>query len=151
MFGAWKRKVEHALVDIGILDFGRKKPAYADVTIRAPNSFKETKKPIGEGVRSALDAADVQKRGNHRVTDKAGRRVINAEFFPLVFSVFGGISKESEKFFARVKEKAPDRVERFRDVLAIRVVQMIAHRLREGVAEERNPKAAEESDASESE
>ena len=65
-----------------------------------------------------------------------------------------GISKESEKSFARITvltEKAPDRVGRFRDVLAIRVVQMIAHRLREGVAEERVPKAAEERDEGESE
>ena len=65
--------------------------------------------------------------------------------------MFGGMSKESEKFFARLTEKAPDRVGRFRDVLAIRVVQMIAHRLREGVAEERVPKAAEERDEGESE
>ena len=60
------------------------------------------------------------------------------------------------RFFARisekaVKEKTPDRSGRFRDVLAIRVVQMLAHRLKEGVAEERVPKAADESGESEGE
>ena len=63
---------------------------------------------------------------------------------------------DSETFFARIREKAtkektPDRSGRVRNVLAIRVVQMFAHRLREGVAEERVPKAAEARDEGESE
>ena len=37
----WKRKVDCARVDIGILDFGRRKPAYVDITLRVPNSFRK--------------------------------------------------------------------------------------------------------------
>ena len=69
----------------------------------------------------------------HPVVGADGRRVVNAEFFPFVVSPFGALSPDSNKFLLRFGELRPRRFVRFRNVIAVKVVKEIAHRLREGI------------------
>ena len=131
----WKNKNrEEARIDLTIQDFGRTKQAHGDYTIRSIDTTHLQK--ISSALRQGhardpnwtewtklMSDAEQEKKADHLLRTAEGHHVLNAEFFPLVFSPFGTMG--------RVRElRGPSAAQAFKDSLSIALARLIADRIR---------------------
>ena len=77
--------------------------------------------------------AEKAKIDDHPLRSPAGHHIINAEFFPLVFSAFGSMGVGVHVLLKRVrKARGHLQAKLLRDTLATALVRQIAFRIRTG-------------------
>ena len=139
----WKNKNrEEARIDLTIQDFGRTKQAHGDYTIRSIDTTHLQK--IGSALRQGhardpnwtewtklMSDAEQEKKADHPLRTAEGPHVLNAEFFPLVFSPFGTMGPGAHGMIRRVRElRGPSAAQAFKDSLSIALARLIADRIR---------------------
>ena len=127
-------------------DFGNNKPAHGDYTIRSIDVIQlrhiesalwqlqsDARTLFWNAWLKLMHDAGKAMIDDHPLRSPSGHHIINAEFFPLVFSAFGSMAVGVHVLLKRVrKARAHLQAKLLRDTLATALVRQIAFRIRTG-------------------
>ena len=122
-----------ARLDICIDSSGEDR-TYIDISIRALNDqIVASRLTKSDSLLSGLERGEKDKEKRYPVTDKLGRRRLPGTLVPFVFSPFGAVGKQADKFLEKLKEEhGGGKLRLFKCKISAKFVMIMARRLRRG-------------------